>query len=195
MKFAAKGGAILLAACIAIAETPALAQDIAQAAPSRRIGHTVRVVGVVRDEANAIALPGVPVEVVGTSEVAYTDVDGRYALQLPPGKHQLRVTLEGYQEKVINIETTQERLIAADVGLTMTPLTETVTVTAQALDVATSSAEAQLIERKRAPVITDNIGAQEMKQNGDSTLRRRCHESRAHRSSTTNQTSVQTSVH
>ena len=39
-------------------------------------------------------------------------------------------------------------------------------VTAQALDVQTSSAEAQLIERKQASVITDNIGAQEMKNNG-----------------------------
>ena len=31
----------------------------------------------------------------------------------------------------------------------------------------TSSAEAQLVERKSAQVITDNIGAQEMKANGD----------------------------
>ena len=31
----------------------------------------------------------------------------------------------------------------------------------------TSSAEAQLIERRQAPVITDNIGSQEMKDNGD----------------------------
>ena len=49
----------------------------------------------------------------------------------------------------------------------MTRFAETVTVTAQAIDVATSSAEAQLIERKQASVITDNVGSQEMKQNGD----------------------------
>jgi outer membrane receptor protein involved in Fe transport len=36
------------------------------------------------------------------------------------------------------------------------------------VDVETSSAEAQLIERRQAPIITDNIGAQEMKSNGDS---------------------------
>ena len=63
---------------------------------------SVRITGVVRDEANAIALPGVPVEVVDTKETAYTDVDGRYTLQVPPGQHQLRVVLEGYQERLID---------------------------------------------------------------------------------------------
>jgi TonB-dependent receptor len=36
------------------------------------------------------------------------------------------------------------------------------------IDVQTSSAEAQLIERKQAPMITDNMGAVEMRENGDS---------------------------
>ena len=47
-------------------------------------GRTVRVVGVVRDQQNAIALPGVPVEVVG-GQTVYTDVDGRYVLELRSG--------------------------------------------------------------------------------------------------------------
>ena len=38
----------------------------------------VRVTGVVRDESNAITLPGLPVEVVGADQTVYTDVDGRY---------------------------------------------------------------------------------------------------------------------
>ncbi len=130
-------------------------------------GQTVRVTGVVRDEANAILLPGVPVEVVGTNVVAYTDVDGRYVLNVPPGKHVIKVLLEGYQERLINLEVGDQRSVAADIGLTMKGLTETVVVQAQAVDVETSSAEAQLIERRQAPVITDNIGSQEMKDNGD----------------------------
>ena len=128
---------------------------------------STRVVGVVRDETNAIALPGVPVEVVETKEVAYTDVDGRYVLQVPPGKHTIKIALEGYQEKSITIEAAG-RTLTADVGLTMAKFAETVTVVAQALDLQTSSAEAQLIERRQASVITDNIGSQEMKNNGDS---------------------------
>ena len=128
---------------------------------------STRVVGVVRDETNAIALPGVPVEVVETKEVVYTDVDGRYVLQVPPGKHKIKIALEGYQEKSITIEAAG-RTLTADVGLTMAKFAETVTVVAQAVDVETSSAEAQLIERKQASVITDNVGSQEMKNNGDS---------------------------
>ena len=133
----------------------------------RRPGATVRIVGMVRDETNAIALPGVPVEVVDTKEVTYTDVDGRSVLQVPPGKHTLKVVLEGYQEKSINVDAV-DRMLTADVGLTMAKFAETVTVVAQALDIQTSSAEAQLIERRQSSVITDNVGAQEMKDNGDS---------------------------
>jgi hypothetical protein len=130
-------------------------------------GRLVRVTGVVRDEANAIALPGVPIELVGTKEVVYTDVDGRYVLQVPPGSHMLKISLEGYQERLLSVEAGEARTLTADVGLTMTKLAETVVVTAQTVDVETSSAEAQLIERKQASVITDNIGSQEMKDNGD----------------------------
>ena len=69
--------------------TPAAAQDAAS---------TVRVTGVVRDEANAIPLPGVPVELVGSTGVVYTDVDGRYVIDVPRGTHQIKIVLDGYQE-------------------------------------------------------------------------------------------------
>ncbi len=128
----------------------------------------VRVVGTVRDETNAIALPGTPVEVVGTSQVVYTDVDGRYVLTVPPGTHQIKVVLDGYQEKLVNITTGEERTITADIGIVMSRFAETVNVTGQAVDAETSSAAAQLVERRNADVITDNLGAQEMRANGDS---------------------------
>ena len=62
---------------------------------------TVRVTGVVRDESNNITLPGIPVEVVG-GETVYTDVDGRYLLNLAPGSYELKVLMEGYQERIVN---------------------------------------------------------------------------------------------
>jgi hypothetical protein len=165
--------AVLVAGLLAlsgIAVSPAAAQDGAQVAPppARRTGQTVRVVGVVRDETNAITLPGVPVEVLGTGQIVYTDVDGRYTLQLPPGTHEVKVALEGYQDKVITVEAGAERGQTLDVGLTMARFAETVTVTAEAINVSTSSAEAQMIERRQAPVITDNVGSQDMRSNGDS---------------------------
>ncbi len=103
MKFAAKARIALLAALCAFVGSPTFAQGSAQVAPTNRSTQSVRVVGVVRDETNAIALPGVPVEVVGT-EVVYTDVDGRYVIQVPRGTHQIKVVLEGYQEKLITVE-------------------------------------------------------------------------------------------
>ena len=86
---------VLLGPVATLTANLAVAQAVAPAS-----AQTVRVTGVVRDETNAIALPGVPVEVVGTSQVVYTDVDGRYVLEVPPGTHQVKVLLEGYQEKI-----------------------------------------------------------------------------------------------
>lgn len=149
--------AVLLAALAA----PALAQE-----PTT--GQTVRIVGVVRDDANAMSLPGVPVEVLTTKQVVYTDVDGRYVVQVPPGVHEVKITLNGYQDKLVSVDTGAQRTITLDVGLSMTRFTDAVTVTADRVDMVTSSAEAQLLERRQAQVITDNIGAQEMRLNGDS---------------------------
>jgi hypothetical protein len=146
----------LLALALAASTLPALAQQA-----------SVRVVGTVRDDTNAIPLPGVPIEVVGTADIVYTDVDGRYVVDVPPGTHQLRIAVDGYQERLLSVAADAGRTLTADVGLTMTRFAETVTVTAATLDVATSSAEAQLLERRSAPVITDNVGAQEMRSNGD----------------------------
>ena len=129
---------------------------------------TVRIVGTVRDETNAIALPGTPVEVVGTTQVVYTDVDGRYILTVPAGTHELKVMLDGYQEKRVRVDVGTERTTTVDIGIVMNRFAETVNVTGQAVDAETSSAAAQLVERRNADVITDNMGAQEMRANGDS---------------------------
>ena len=128
----------------------------------------VRVTGVVRDEQNAVPLPGIAVGVEGTADVVYTDVDGRYVIELPPGQHRLKVAMEGYQPRVISLTVEDGRALTADVALTMTRFAEEVTVAAQAQDAVSSSQEAQLVERRNAQVITDNIGSQEMKNNGDS---------------------------
>jgi len=129
---------------------------------------TVRVIGVVRDEFNAISLPGVPVEVVGTDTVVYTDVDGRYALELAPGRYQIKVSMDGYEERVTEMVLSDgQRTVNADVGLSMTRFTEAVTVTADATLAAVATTEVALLERRRSNVITDNIGAAEMKDNGD----------------------------
>jgi outer membrane receptor protein involved in Fe transport len=127
----------------------------------------IRVTGVVRDDRNALTLPGVTVEATALNEVTYTDVDGRFTLRLPAGDHELKVSMDGYQPRLIKVTAGKSASLAVDVGLTMTAFAETVTVTAQSIDSDTSSAEAQMMIRKNAPVISDNVGSREMKENGD----------------------------
>jgi outer membrane receptor protein involved in Fe transport len=136
----------------------------AQIAPGER---RVRVTGVVRDEQNAMTLPGVTVTVASTKEVIVTDVDGRYVVDLPPGKHQLLVAMEGYQARTVEVDLTEGRGLTADVSLSMNRFAEEVTVTGTITDAVTSGQEAQLSLRKNASMITDNMGSQEMRSNGD----------------------------
>ncbi|HEX4913232.1 MAG TPA: carboxypeptidase regulatory-like domain-containing protein, partial [Vicinamibacterales bacterium] len=141
---------------------PALAEQAATAQARK-----VRVTGVVRDESNNITLPGLPVEVVG-GETVYTDVDGRYVLDLAPGSYEIKVSMDGYEAKTLKVDVAAgARAIDANVGLIMSRFAETVTVTAQGffMDAVTSSAEAMIADRKSAPVITDNLGSQDMKKN------------------------------
>ncbi|MSO35759.1 MAG: hypothetical protein EXQ50_01395 [Acidobacteria bacterium] len=157
--------AVLSGWLLTSAVVPVWAEPAAQTTTARK----VRVTGVVRDDSNNISLPGIPVEVAG-GETVYTDVDGRYVLDLAPGSHELRVTMDGYEARFIKVEVAAgSRAIDANVGLQMSRFAETVTVTADvAVNSVTSSAESQIAERKNAAVITDNLGSQEMKKNADS---------------------------
>src|SRR5688572_16703280 len=143
---------------------PALAEQ-ATSTQARK----VRVTGVVRDESNNITLPGLPVEVVG-GETVYTDVDGRYVVDVDPGTYELKVSMDGYETRTLKVDVAAgSRAIDANVGLTMSRFAETVQVTAPVfMDAVTSSAEAQIADRKSASVISDNLGSQDMKKNADS---------------------------
>jgi TonB-dependent receptor len=171
MRLVSRASALLLAVAVSTVlggSVPIKAQgNTQQAASSGRA--VVRLMGVVRDEKNAITLPGVPVEVVTTKQVVYTDIDGKYFVDVRPGEHELKISMDGYTDRIIKVTVPgADRTMTIDVAMSMASLTENITVTATAVDAPTSSAEAQLIERKAAPVITDNMGAQEMRRNGDS---------------------------
>lgn len=159
-------GRLLLCAVVlpALAAPPVIAEQAAAAQ-----GRSVRVTGVVRDDSNNVTLPGLAVEVVG-GQTVYTDVDGRFLVELVPGSYELKVTMDGYATRTVTVDVAAgTRVIDANVGLTMTRFAETVTVTATGtVDAVTSSAEAQIADRKSAAVITDNLGSQDMKKNADS---------------------------
>ncbi|HXV64362.1 MAG TPA: TonB-dependent receptor [Vicinamibacteria bacterium] len=127
-----------------------------------------KVVGSVIDEFNAMTLPMAPVAVVDSDTVVYTDLDGKYTLELDPGTYQLKVAFAGYQEKTVSVTVERGRTITVDVPVSMERFTEEVTVTAEAETPQLFTAEAQLIERKKAVVISDNLAAEDMRKNADS---------------------------
>ena len=129
---------------------------------------TGEITGVVTDQANAIPLPGVPVEAVGTSQITYTDLDGRYTLELPGGEQQLKIALGGYAEQLVTIEVIPESVIEVQVALTTNRFAEEVAVVASTLEADSSTAGAQLTLRMRAASVQDNIGGVEMRANNDS---------------------------
>ncbi len=147
---------IRLAAALLVGAVPAAAQDTGRAA------------GVVIDQTNAITLPGVPVEAVGTTFVTYTDLDGRYDLELPVGEHQLRIALGGYAEQLVNVEIVDGAVTEVQVSLATNVFAEEVAVVAATLEAQSSTASAQMMLRMRAPGVQDNIGGSEMRSNNDS---------------------------
>jgi hypothetical protein len=159
------GVALLAALLMTVPATAARAGQASQASARK-----VRVTGIVRDESNNITLPGVPVEVAGQNVIVYTDVDGRYVLDLAPGTHVLKVSMDGYQERQVTLDVAAgSRAMDVDVAMSMAGFRETVVVQGDApVDAITSSAEVMVAERKNAPMIKDNLGAQDMKRNADS---------------------------
>ena len=129
---------------------------------------TGQVAGVVRDGFNAMTLPGAPITVVATNEVVYSELDGAFALTLPAGIHEIRVSFSGYEEVVIPVDVPAGGTTRLDVALTMERFSEEVVVTGEAMEPELFTAEAQLVERQKAATISDNLASEEMKENADS---------------------------
>lgn len=127
-----------------------------------------RVTGRVLDAINASPLPGVTVEVVGSSTTTVTDLDGRYTLEAPVGRVQVKVTLSGFTERLLSVDLAANVARTLDVTLSLAGFSEQLTVTGQVTEATSASAATQLLERRRATTINDNMGAQEMKANADS---------------------------
>ena len=129
---------------------------------------TGRVTGRVLDVHQGLPLPGAAVQVEGTQIEAFADVEGRFALTAPVGPQRLVVRFPGFEDRTITVEVTSDLLREVDVVIAPAGYSEEITVQGQSVDAETSSLSAQLLERQRASAITDNLGAQEMKANADS---------------------------
>ena len=90
-------GAALLSVAPASAQTTAVA--------------TGRVVGTIIDQANGFTIPGATVEGPGGVAVV-SDLDGKFALDLPAGAQTIRFVMDGYATQSVVITVTVGRPVA-----------------------------------------------------------------------------------
>lgn len=113
---------------------------------------------------------GATVTLEGTTNAAFTDIDGEFTLSVPYGKHNLVVTYVGFQKKTIadiDINAQKTEVYLENIVLdTDTQTLQEVVVKAEIL--RTSEAAITMIKRNSS-VILDGISSAKMKITGDAT--------------------------
>jgi TonB-dependent receptor len=93
-----------------------------------------------------------------------TDLDGIFRLELPPGTYKLRLTAENFNETTVdNVEVIAGRTVEATTVMTGRGTGITVDVV-EKVSAAVATAEAMTIERKLAPVVSDGISSEDIRQ-------------------------------
>jgi hypothetical protein len=148
-------------------EEPADAEEDAEPDPARPpTAGKGAVWGVVKTKSGDTALEAV-VSVIGRKEVAATDTEGRFRLELPPGVYQLRVVYELHKPaRVKNVAIQAGKLTRLDVSL-LPDETAVEEVTAIEAEAERASAATQLTLRKNAAQASDSVGAQDIAKTPD----------------------------
>ncbi|MEW5741977.1 MAG: TonB-dependent receptor [Myxococcota bacterium] len=126
------------------------------------------VIGRVTDARTGDGLIEATVKVVaGGKKSALTDLEGYYRLKLPPGTYDLRVFYELYEgRRISNVVVKKGEAVTLDVALESDARSVQEVVVEAKADKRNESALLQ--ERKKAAVVQDSIGAQEIARTPDS---------------------------
>ncbi len=143
---------------ITSAQTP----DTAAAAPGA-IG------GKVIDKASGEPIIDAGVEVIGTGKKIRTDLDGKFKVSLPPGRYEVRFFAPLYQgTRIQNVVVQSAQTATTDTALA--PQGQGAMQVVEVVAQADKAAEAtQMIQRKSAAVVSDNISAETIKKSTGST--------------------------
>lgn len=126
------------------------------------------VVGTVVDAETGKGIAGAGIEETGSKIRVGTDGDGRFRLELKPGSHELRVVAPFYRARtLVGLAVKAGADTRADVELEPTPAGE-IELLEVVADAYGGSEASQLLERKLAPTLSDNISAQMIKLSPDS---------------------------
>lgn len=127
------------------------------------------VTGTVYDSQSGRVVRSAQVKIVGADHTVFTDLDGRFALQIPIGIHNLVVSMEGYFDQPLD-----GVMIEAGKAVYIDPILvpknlltgEKVVVTADTVQAATF--RSVLLERQLSEAISDAISAEDIRKNPDS---------------------------
>lgn len=132
-------------------------------APPKGMG---AIVGVITDTKFNESIIEAPVTVVGTKRKTFTDIEGRFRLELPPGTYNIRVFYELHQPtRVDQVVVKAGEITRIDASLTPDEsAVETVEIVS---DADKTSLEGQTLERKRSASVGDGVGRAEIARTPD----------------------------
>ncbi|RMF97782.1 MAG: TonB-dependent receptor [Candidatus Schekmanbacteria bacterium] len=74
--------------------------------------------GTISDKENGFVLPGVTVTVEGTDIIVFTDENGKYKIDIEPGKYKLRAELLGYNPtEAVNVVVVEDKTTKVDMKM------------------------------------------------------------------------------
>ncbi|MEX6626563.1 TonB-dependent receptor [Tenacibaculum salmonis] len=116
-------------------------------------------------EMNGEVLPFANVFIKGTTIGGTTDMDGKYTLSVPVGNQTIVFSFVGYQtvEKAIVVKASQPLIINQELGPNQGLSLDEVVIKAS---VSREKESALLLQQKKATVIVESIGAQELSRKG-----------------------------
>ncbi|MCD6214402.1 MAG: TonB-dependent receptor [Candidatus Desulfofervidus sp.] len=123
--------------------------------------------GVVLDKNTGETLIEAGVEVVETGKKVFTDLDGKFRLELPEGKYEIRVFYPLYQgQRIKNVVVRPGKVTRLDISLEPRK-EEKIEVVEVVAEPERATEATQLILRKKAPAITDRVSSEVIKKQPD----------------------------
>lgn len=125
------------------------------------------ITGTIYDSASGEVLPGVGITVVETEQRTETDRAGRFRIEVAPGSYTLRVAAPAYTPTTVaDITVAADGL--ADASASLSPTGAVIDILEIVAQAHQASEATQLLERRTASYVSDNIGAQLIRQSTDS---------------------------
>jgi outer membrane receptor protein involved in Fe transport len=126
------------------------------------------VTGIIVDKATAEPLIEAGIEVVGAGKKTFTDIDGKYRLELPEGTYEVRAFYPQYQgQRIQNVVVKAGKGTQLDLTLSQKAEQE-IEVVEVVVEPDRASEATQLLIRKKAAAVTDNVSAEVIAKQPDS---------------------------